>query len=216
MSMTLSFLKTVRGKQIAAALVLIFLSTIGIDQVTKRHAQASLMTWEHPTNLDMFKSITVPVASVGRPDAPYSENAFFIRLNFQYERNRGAAFSMLSNLPDNIRVPFFYLVTIICVVYISFYLRTLPINFHLTRFGLIMILAGAIGNFIDRLIQGYVIDFLSVGWNIFGWRHDFAVFNVADIAINVGIIAFILEMILRRKPLMADFDSPPETVIVKG
>lgn len=214
--MTMSFLKTVRGKQIAAALVLIFLSTIAIDQVTKRHAQNSLMTWQHETNLDMFKSRTVPVASVGRPEAPYTENAFFIRLNFQYERNRGAAFSMLSNLPDNIRVPFFYLVTLICVVYISFYLRTLPINFHLTRFGLIMILAGAIGNFIDRIIQGYVIDFVSVGWNIFGWRHDFAVFNVADIAINVGIIAFILEMILRRKPLIADFDSPPETVIVKS
>lgn len=216
MAMTMSFLKTVRGKQIAAALVLIFLSTIAIDQVTKRHAQNSLMTWQHETNLDMFKSRTVPVASVGRPEAPYTENAFFIRLNFQYERNRGAAFSMLSNLPDNIRVPFFYLVTLICVVYISFYLRTLPINFHLTRFGLIMILAGAIGNFIDRIIQGYVIDFVSVGWNIFGWRHDFAVFNVADIAINVGIIAFILEMILRRKPLIADFDSPPETVIVKS
>lgn len=216
MAMTMSFLKTVRGKQIAAALVLIFLSTIAIDQVTKRHAQGTLMTWEHETNLDMFKSRTVPVAAVGRPDAPYSEDAFFIRMNFQYERNRGAAFSMLSNLPDHIRVPFFYIVTLICVVYISFYLRTLPINFHLTRFGLVMILAGAIGNFIDRVIQGYVIDFFSVGWNIFGWRHDFAVFNVADIAINVGIIAFILEMILRRKPLIADFDSPPETVIVKG
>lgn len=216
MAMTMSFLKTVRGKQIAAALVLVFLSTIAIDQVTKRHAQNSLMTYSHPTNLDIHKSRTVPVASVGRPEAPYEENAFFIRMNFQYERNRGAAFSMLSNLPDNIRVPFFYLVTLICVVYISFYLRTLPINFHLTRFGLIMILAGAIGNFIDRIIQGYVIDFVSVGWNIFGWRHDFAVFNVADIAINVGIIAFILEMILRRKPLIADFDSPPETVIVKS
>jgi signal peptidase II len=192
------------------------LSTIAIDQVTKRHAQGTLMTWEHETNLDMFKSRTVPVASMGRPEAPYAENAFFVRLNFQYERNRGAAFSMLSNLPDNIRVPFFYIVTLICVVYISFYLRTLPINFHLTRFGLVMILAGAIGNFIDRIIQGYVIDFVSVGWNIFGWRHDFAVFNVADIAINVGIIAFILEMILRRKPLIADFDSPPETVIIKS
>jgi len=216
MAMNLSFLKTLRGKQIAAALVLIFLSTVGIDQVTKRHAQASLMTWEHPTNLDMFKSLIVPVASVGQPDAPYEANKFFIRLNFQYERNRGAAFSMLSNLPDNIRVPFFYIVTLICVIYIGVYLRTLPINFHLTRFGLVMILAGAIGNFIDRVIQSYVIDFFSVGWNIMGWRHDFAVFNVADIAINVGIIAFVLEMILRRKPLMADFGSSTEPAQVKA
>ncbi|MDQ3230622.1 MAG: signal peptidase II [Pseudobdellovibrionaceae bacterium] len=216
MGMTLRFMKTIRGKQIAAALVLVFLSTIALDQVSKRHAQASLMTWSHPTNLDMHKSRVYPVASVGNPEAPRETNAFFIQLNFQYERNRGAAFSMLSNLPDSIRVPFFYLVTLICVIYISIYLRTLPINFHLTRFGLVMILAGAIGNFIDRLIQGYVIDFVSVGWNIMGWRHDFAVFNVADIAINIGIIAFILEIVLRRKPLMADDGTPVTPAKAKG
>lgn len=216
MSMTLPFLKTVRGKQIAAALLMVFLATVGLDQVTKRHAQASLMTWSHETNLNMFRSTSYPVAAVGKPDAPYSENAFFIRLNFQYERNLGAAFSMLANLPDAIRVPFFYLVTLVCVIYIFVYLRTLPINFHLTRFGLVMIMAGAIGNFIDRLIQGYVIDFVSVSWNIMGWRHDFAVFNVADIAINVGIIAFVLEMLLRRKPLMADFARPIQPAKMKG
>ncbi len=208
MSMTLGFMKTVRGKQIALALAMIFLSTVVIDQITKRHAQGTLMTWSHESNLDMYKSRVIPVASVGRPEASYSENAFFIRLNFNYARNRGAAFSMLSDLPDSIRVPFFYAVTLLCVIYISFYLRTLPINFHLTRFGLVMILAGAIGNFIDRVIQAYVIDFVDVSWNVFGWRHDFAVFNVADIAINVGIIAFLLEMILRRKPQMADFSEP--------
>jgi signal peptidase II len=207
MNLTFPFLKTLRGKQIAAALAIVFLATIAIDQVTKRHAQGSLMSYAHETNLNMYRSYTYPVASVGKPDAPYSENKFFMKMNFQYERNRGAAFSMLANLPDNIRVPFFYLVTLICVVYISFYLRSLPINFHLTRFGLVMIMAGAIGNFIDRVIQGYVIDFISVSWNVFGWRHDFAVFNVADIAINVGIIAFVLEMLLRRKPQMADFPS---------
>jgi len=206
--MTLGFMKTVRGKQIALALAMIFLSTVVIDQITKRHAHGTLMTWSHESNLDMYKSRVVPVASVGRPEASYSENAFFISLNFNYARNRGAAFSMLSDLPDSIRVPFFYAVTLLCVIYISFYLRTLPINFHLTRFGLVMILAGAIGNFIDRVIQSYVIDFVDVSWNVFGWRHDFAVFNVADIAINVGIIAFLLEMILRRKPQMADFSEP--------
>lgn len=207
MNMTFPFLQTLRGKQIAGALLLVFFATIAIDQVTKRHAQSTLMTWSHPTNLSQWKSVTYPVGAIGNADAPYSENAPFVRVNFQYERNRGAAFSMLANLPDSVRVPFFYLVTLICVVYISIYLRTLPINFHLTRFGLVMIMAGAIGNFIDRLIQGYVIDFVSVSWNLFGWRHDFAVFNVADIAINVGIIAFVLEMLLRRKPQMADFGA---------
>lgn len=207
------FLKTIRGKQIAAALCVVFLATIAIDQVTKRHAQSTLMAWQDKDNLNNWRSHTVPVASVGEANAPYGSDKFFIKLNLTYERNRGAAFSMLANMADSIRVPFFYLVTVICVVYISLYLRSLPINFHLTRFGLVMIMAGAIGNFIDRIIQGYVIDFVSVSWNILGWRHDFAVFNVADIAINVGIIAFILEIILRRKPQTADFSkTAPETI----
>ncbi|MCX6130793.1 MAG: signal peptidase II, partial [Proteobacteria bacterium] len=157
----------------------------------------------------LYRSRFVEVATLGTRSIMPGDKSPFISLRFNYQRNRGAAFSMLSNLPDHIRVPFFYAVTLLCVVYISFYLRSLPINFHLTRFALVMILAGAIGNFIDRIIQGYVIDFIDVSWNILGWRHDFAVFNVADVAINVGIIAFILEIILRKKPLVADFENAP-------
>ena len=74
-----------------------------------------------------------------------------------------------------------------------------------------MILSGALGNFIDRVLLGYVIDFVDVDWVLYTWHHDFAVFNVADIAINIGIIAFLLESLLPKKPLMvSDIESSPQ------
>jgi len=214
MKVQFPFLRTARGKQIALALFLVFVSTLIIDQVSKRHAHRTLLTEESGTNLDLYRSSYYDVGTLGKESLDPANPTPFARLKFHYQRNRGAAFSMLANLDDKIRIPFFYAVTIFSVLYIMFYLKSLPINYHLTRFGLVMIMAGAIGNFIDRIIQGYVIDFVDVSWNIFGWRHDFAVFNVADIAINIGIIAFILEMLLRRKPVYAVFQEMPKTAPV--
>ncbi len=205
MNLSFPFLKTKRGQQIFAALALIFLSTIAIDQISKKHAHESLLTYQDEKNVEYYRSTFFDVGSIGNELAEEGKVPFFVHLKFQYQRNRGAAFSMLANLPDHVRVPFFYAVTLFSVFYILYYLRVLPINFHLSRFGLVMIMSGAIGNFIDRLIRGYVIDFVDVSWNIFGWRHDFAVFNVADIAINIGIIAFLIEILLRRTPVYANF-----------
>ena len=112
---------------------------------------------------------------------------------------------MLADLDDELRVPFFYGVTILAVIFVAYYLKTLPLNFHITRLGLVLILSGAIGNFLDRVTLGYVIDFLDVDWNIMGMKHDFAVFNIADVAINLGIICFIVESLLRRKPMEVTF-----------
>lgn len=210
MKLEFPFLRTTRGKQIAIALFLVFVSTLIIDQVSKRHAHNTLLVEESPTNLDQYRSRFVDVGTIGKESLDPAEQSNFIRLKMHYQRNRGAAFSMLATLHDNIRIPFFYAVTLFSVLYILYYLRTLPINYHLTRFGLVMIMSGAIGNFIDRVIQGYVIDMVDVSWSIFGWRHDFAVFNVADIAINIGIIAFILEMVLKRKPVYATFQNAPD------
>ena len=67
-----------------------------------------------------------------------------------------------------------------------------------------MILSGAIGNFIDRLRVGYVIDWIDVRWNIAGWSYSFPNFNVADSCISVGVFmllldALLLEMLRRKK-----------------
>lgn len=194
-----SFLRSSEGRLLTALLVLIFSLVIALDQVSKRQAQTSLLIYEDPGNTELYQGGRTFVGEIGNPAPAADQVPFHVSLQMQYSRNKGAAFSMLANLEDHYRVPFFFIVTFAAVVMILFYLRSTPLHHWFTRLGLVMILAGAIGNFIDRVHLGYVIDFIDVKWNLFGWKHDFAIFNVADIAINVGVIMLILDMIIHRE-----------------
>jgi signal peptidase II len=61
---------------------------------------------------------------------------------------------------------------------------------------LTLILSGAIGNFIDRIRYGFVIDWIDVRWNLLGWRYDFPNFNIADSAITVGVSLLLIDMLI--------------------
>ena len=66
-------------------------------------------------------------------------------------------------------VPFFYFVTLLAVVFVAYYLKTLPLNFHITRLGLVLILSGAIGNFLDRVfLVTSLTSWMSIGTCLFG------------------------------------------------
>jgi len=101
-------------------------------------------------------------------------------LHITYVRNPGAAFGMLPY-----QTLFFILITLIVAVLIIYYYRTLSDNHKWLRIGLALQLGGAIGNLIDRISEGYVVDFID--FKI--WP---PVFNVADSAIVVGIAIFII------------------------
>lgn len=203
------FLSTTYGKRMAILLFLVFIGVLGLDQVSKRHAHDVLRQWDHETNVRMFTSHSYPVFTIGQKRTDKGEKGQFFHFQFQYQRNTGAAFSMLSDVRDSIRVPFFYGVTLMAIFFVAYYLKTVPLNFHMTRLGLVFILSGAIGNFLDRFTLGYVIDLLDAEWNLLGWHHDFAVFNVADVAINLGVICFLIDAVRRKKPLELDFKGNP-------
>jgi signal peptidase II len=59
-----------------------------------------------------------------------------------------------------------------------------------------LILSGAIGNFLDRVRFGYVIDWIDVRWNLLGWRYDFPNFNFADSCITVGVSFLLVDMLI--------------------
>ncbi len=105
------------------------------------------------------------------------ENFFHIT----YVRNPGAAFGMLSD--NAYRVPFFISVSVIATVGIIWYLYRLPQNKPWQYPALGLILSGALGNLIDRLRLGEVIDFLDFHWYNYHWP----AFNLADSAICVGV-----------------------------
>lgn len=106
--------------------------------------------------------------------------------------NRGAAFSFLSNEGGWQR----YLFTAIGIGAVGFiiYLLRRHAGQRLFCWALALIMGGAVGNVIDRLLYGHVIDFLD--FHLAGWGH-FAAFNVADSAITLGAILFIIDELRR-------------------
>lgn len=101
----------------------------------------------------------------------------------EYLENRGAAFGMLQNQ----QIFFFFSVILISAVVVWFYLRVpMEKKFLPLRLCAVFIMAGAYGNFIDRLRLGYVIDFFYFK------LIDFPVFNVADIYVTISTIVFCL------------------------
>jgi signal peptidase II len=114
----------------------------------------------------------------------------FFNLTLAY--NRGAAFSFLSNETGWQRY-FFTAIGIAAVVFIVYLLRR-HAGQRMFCWALALIMGGAIGNVIDRLMYGHVIDFLD--FHLAGWGH-FPAFNIADSAITIGAILFIFDELRR-------------------
>jgi signal peptidase II len=115
--------------------------------------------------------------------------------NLVHVLNPGAAFGFLANASETFRYVFFTGVTVLAAGLIIFYLiKSHPRNLFLAS-SLTLIFGGAVGNLIDRLRVGAVVDFLDVFAGSLHWP----AFNVADSAITVGAILMIWEMILNRK-----------------
>ena len=107
------------------------------------------------------------------------------------QHNSGAAFSFLHDAGGWQRW-FFAVIAAAVSVAIAVWMYRLRRDQHLLLSGLALILGGAIGNLIDRIRFGYVIDFLSVHWN----EHMFPAFNIADSAITIGAGLLLLDMFI--------------------
>jgi signal peptidase II len=104
---------------------------------------------------------------------------------FTYIHNKGAAWGMLEG-----KLTFFYIISFVAAIGIGYYfMQTKPYQ-KLTRFSLVLIFGGLVGNLIDRAVFGYVRDFID--FIIFGY--NFPIFNIADIAITVGMFFILLEI----------------------
>ena len=109
--------------------------------------------------------------------------------NITYIRNKGAAFGFLAE--TSFRLPFFILISLIALVVIFALYRKLRPEQKLSAVSLSLIFAGAMGNLIDRVRLGEVIDFIYVHW----YEHYWPAFNVADSAICVGVFLLALDML---------------------
>lgn len=109
-------------------------------------------------------------------------------LNLTLAHNYGAAFSFLSDAGGWQRWLFTSLASVVTVVLIIWLLR-LPAREKLTAAALSLVIGGAVGNLIDRIVNGYVVDFIDV----FYQGHHWPAFNLADSAITCGVILLLVD-----------------------
>jgi signal peptidase II len=108
--------------------------------------------------------------------------------------NRGAAFSFLSEAGGWQRW-FFVVVSVIAVVFLTYWLRKLKPGQWALALALSLVIGGAVGNLVDRLWLGYVIDFIQLYYKNFYWP----AFNVADSAITVGAVLLVWDGLFAHK-----------------
>lgn len=112
-------------------------------------------------------------------------------IDFNVVQNTGGAFSMLNQYPI-----FFEIVGIVNIFIFSYLSFSPKVNFHtIARYGCVFVLSGTLGNISDRLMHGAVIDFLELAFV------DFAVFNMADVFIDVGVVLILIGWYIQENNL---------------
>ncbi|MEY2341157.1 signal peptidase II [Acidithiobacillus sp. IBUN Pt1247-S3] len=114
-------------------------------------------------------------------------------LNFRLVHNTGAAFSFLAGAGGWQRWLLIGIAVLVAVVLVAIMRRLKP-GAHWTAIALALILGGALGNLIDRIRLGYVVDFIGVHWGNLYWPY----FNIADSAISIGAVMLIVDAFRRR------------------
>lgn len=152
--------------------IVLILILVGADQLSKYLIDSYMLEGE-----------TIPII-----------NDFF---HITYVKNRGIAFGMFQGKLDIISIA-----TIIAIVAIAYYLYREKNKLSMVeKMGFIYILAGAIGNMIDRAFRGFVVDMVDFRGI---WSY---VFNLADVWINIGVIFVLLDQLILRKKRETEEDK---------
>lgn len=152
--------------------IVLILILVGADQLSKYLIDSYMLEGE-----------TLPII-----------NDFF---HFTYVKNRGIAFGMFQGKLDIISIA-----TIIAIVAIAYYLYKERNKLSMIeKMGFIYILAGAIGNMIDRAFRGFVVDMVDFRGV---WSY---VFNLADVWINIGVVFVLLDQLILRKKRETEEDK---------
>jgi lipoprotein signal peptidase len=152
-------------------LVVVSAVTLGLDMITKAWAASHLDTY--PGMVEVWPHVITLVLA----------------------KNRGGAWGLLQTASENVRRPFFLLVSVAAIAFIMTLYRRLQPRQRSLRWGLPLVLGGALGNVLDRVRYGHVIDFIDCHFR----EHHWPTFNVADIAICVGVGLMALDMFFTKR-----------------
>jgi signal peptidase II len=182
-----------RGVSKWAVLAAIFGTMVVADQVSKFLA-VDRLTWAFPRTGATTTGEKVRafyglrhLEGMARPPHVVWEPMW----RMTYAENPGAAWGMLRDLPAGFRHGFFVVMTLGALGFILWYYRRLRQDQRFLQVALSFVFTGAVGNLVDRLARGYVIDFVQWHW----WRKPelyWPIFNVADSLIVVGVAMILL------------------------
>jgi signal peptidase II len=139
---------------------------VAVDQATKAMVRASVPVHDSVTVIPGFLDIT-------------------------HALNSGAAFGILNGADFPFKTVIIAVIATAALIGVGVYAASLSHHQLIARIGLALIIGGAAGNLIDRVVTGSVVDFVDVYWQ----THHFWAFNVADSAISVGVTMLILDML---------------------
>jgi signal peptidase II len=128
-------------------------------------------------------------------------------MNFMFARNKGGAWGLLQNEDEVLRRAFFITVSVAAIVFIVSLYRKLQPGQRALKRGLPLVLGGALGNLVDRIRYGWVVDFIDVYVTIGGSEKHWPTFNVADIAICIGVGLMAIDLFTSRSPEQAALDK---------
>ena len=117
-------------------------------------------------------------------------------LTIVHTRNRGIAFGFFAGQGSDIQTILLISTSCLAIIFMIYLITTLNIKQHYALFTLSLILGGAIGNLIDRIRWGEVVDFIDLHWYQYHWP----AFNCADSAISIGLVLLIIGLIIKKFP----------------
>ena len=154
------------------------------------------MTLPRPVHLWVVAAVVVLdqlVKAAVRPRLGLFDSVTVIPGFFSLTRvhNTGAAFGLMNAVDVPFKTALMALVQTTALVGLAIYAATLAPGQRLTRIGLSFVIGGALGNLIDRVYAGYVLDFFDFYWG--GWH--FWAFNIADASITIGVALMVLDLL---------------------
>ncbi len=124
---------------------------------------------------------------------------------YLYAENPGAAFGFMKGIEPSLRQTLFMILSLVAFIVILSISRRLPAHSRLVLIAFSGILSGAVGNFIDRIRYGFVIDFIDMDLGFMQWP----TYNIADIAISLGVIVLVIDLTFNKKSVLAS-PKPPK------
>ncbi|HVZ81518.1 MAG TPA: signal peptidase II [bacterium] len=118
-------------------------------------------------------------------------------LYFTYTQNPGSAFGFMAQMDALVRIPLFIVATLGATAIVYMYQRMLPHDRWATRVALGLVWGGALGNLVDRVLYGKVVDFIDMRFEDYQWFPY--IFNLADACITIGLGYLLYEFLSSRR-----------------